>query len=147
MAKEKKRKGAGKPAPISHEPDYVDALYRMVQEYVRATPAADRVDNTLLIIPGGDDAKILANVVMGKVRGVIAVSNDLLAELGSNLIQLAVRDTAKAADFTVFKAKKDWDAFLERMNSWKNSTDKDIGIAADGIGKDGDDTPPPPSAA
>ena len=124
------------PAPAP-EPTYVDALFQQVQRYVTATADIPREDNTLLIIPGGEDAKILANVINGKVRGVVAVGNEALATLAEALYNLHLQEVQKAApvlpaplDLTEAKSQKDWAKLLERFNSWKNDTDN-----------------PPPSAA
>lgn len=125
------------PAPAP-EPTYVDALFQQVQRYVTATADIPREDNTLLIIPGGEDAKILANVVNGKVRGVVAVGNEALPTLAEALYNLHLQEVQKAApvlpaplDFTQAKGQKDWAKLLERFNSWKTEGDE----------------PTPPSAA
>jgi hypothetical protein len=110
------------PAPAP-EPTYVDALFRQVERYVAASADVPRQDNTLLIIPGGDNAKILANLVQGKVRGVVAVDNSALAELATALYGLAVQEKKKeipVIDFSEAKTKRDWAKFMERFNSWKN---------------------------
>ena len=120
------------PAPAP-EPTYVDALFKQVERYVAASADVPRQDNTLLIIPGGDNAKILANLVQGKVRGVVAVDNSALAELATALYGLAVQEKKKeipVIDFSEAKTKADWSKFMERFNSWKNEPE-----------------PPPPSAA
>jgi hypothetical protein len=113
------------PAPAP-EPTYVDALFKQVERYVAASADVPRQDNTLLIIPGGDNAKILANLVQGKVRGVVAVDNSALAELATALYGLAVAEKKKELsalpliDFSEAKSKRDWAKFMERFNSWKN---------------------------